>query len=1387
VSSSHAQAILSDRLKNELDRAAAINEPVQALVVLSDQVDIQTMDRELYAQKASMNYRAYAVITQLQEKAESTQGDLLAYLNAQPTTAVLSFKSFWVINMVVVKATPSALLELSRRVDVGYMDLDAFLDWDRPVERAPGPRLVPGGTEPGLRAINAPLMWAAGYTGAGRIVMNIDTGVDVTHPALSYKWRGNHVPASQAWIDPGGGTTTPNDCDDHGTHTMGIMTGLATATSDTIGVAFGAEWIAAKTICTSPHTSNSIAAFQWAMDPDGNPGTITDMPDAIGNSWYDPSATDCGTSVYKPVFDAVEAAGIAIVFSCGNAGPGASSITIPKNINTTLVNVFSVGNLNGNDPNYPIASTSSRGPSICGGTGSLLIKPEVSAPGTSVRSSIIGGGYDYFSGTSMACPHVVGAIALLKEAHPNKTGAEIKLALYNTAWEVPADGTPGEDNNYGMGLIDVWAAHLALADPLDPKPVTNASAFSDYTTPTSVLLSWTDPNEFESGDTLIDFDIVILRDSVPVDTVAGGVETYTDVGLTDGVSYDYTIHARALPSDSLSQGVDVQAIAGGSPTPASPAGLTLTGDTANGYVIRWTNPNTQDDGTILDDFAGIRVYRNGDLVGTLVRTSTDTARMDSTTDNPGAGLFSYYVTAIDNESTVHESDPSNTGLTPLSVPFTDEFPVSGAPNPGIWIATNVAVDDRAVSEPSPPYSLNLNGNPTGGGDVCETLPMDLTGMGGTGLALAYYWQPRGTGDTPETADSLIVEFLNDQGQWMPARRYPGSSTAVFTLESISVDGVGAGTGTFFFNGFKFRFRSKGTTGAFDDWFVDDVFFGVPSGAPAMEVAPLAIADTVLTGLVDTTSYMFTVSNANPFASPLNFAIAPDTAAAWLTVTPLSGSVGANGEQAIKLHVDFSTATAGVYSADLVITGNDTTNAADTVVVTFIVNDSPVISVAPDTVVFSLMVDEVDSSTYTIFNTGAGPLVITDIEAEEVTMALSDPLFVQEQKVTPAYGKGEQEPVHDPIVEGQGGPDPFGYKWIDSDEPGGPTYVWNDISGTGTLVTGWVATSTYDPRDEGYAGPFNLGFSFSFYGQTYSQVWVSSNGLLELISPTATDIFSNAAIPASAYPNAIICPFWDDLDGSTGGTVHYEAMAGKFVIQFTNWPRYSTTGSALSFQIVLHSSGKIECFYNTMTSTILNSATIGIENGDGTIGTQIAYNAAYVHNSLAVRISRGATWLTQSPTSGVVAAGDSLLIMARVNATGLVEGTYIASVRIFSNDPTQGVLEQPVVRLEVTDILGIERELVLPTEYALRPNFPNPFNPSTVIRFQLPVDAAVSLKVYNLLGQEVRTLVSGAQTAGFKKVVWDGRNNGGQSVSSGIYVYRLQAPGFVKSRKMMLLK
>lgn len=473
-------AEITPALQAQIDRALKDHTPVRALVFLNEQVDIPGLEQQLSARNASLQQRAYTVITTLQNKAAATQPGILSYLKSLAGEGAMEYQSFWIVNMIRVETAPALVQALAARPEAALLDADHLLAIAAPAAQQPaGPAM--NGAEAGLKLINAHKLWELGFRGEGRLVMNIDTGVEGTHPALAARWRGNHAPASQAWFDPVFGSSFPNDCNNHGTHGMGIITGLNPATQDTIGAAPAAEWIAAKTLCASSHLSNTIFAFQWAMDPDGDPGTTDDMPDVIAG-FSDATLIGCPAAIYHAVLNAVEAAGIATVFPAGGGGPGAGTIQGFGNINSSLVNAWATGSIDGfYSPLLPVTSFSSRGPSNCGGSGSLLIKPEAVAPGINIRSAITGGGYAVWSGTAASSAHVAGAIALLKQAFPNKTGQELKLALYLTARETPADSathdpgepvgeTTGEDHNYGRGLIDVFAAFNYLQIPVGVEP-----------------------------------------------------------------------------------------------------------------------------------------------------------------------------------------------------------------------------------------------------------------------------------------------------------------------------------------------------------------------------------------------------------------------------------------------------------------------------------------------------------------------------------------------------------------------------------------------------------------------------------------------------------------------------------------------------------------------------------------------------------------------------------------------------------------------------------------------------------------------------------------------------------------------------------------------------
>ncbi len=480
---------ISPRLEKRL--ASPESEYIPVRIEFTTTVDFDQSETSFTENEISIEKRARIVNRLLMKQAKASQAEAISYLTNLPQTQLKSVSSFYIVNILVVEAKPVVIRQLAKLPNVGYMDWagdeilmhDPIIEADRDV-----PEII-NGTEPGLVAINAPAMWKLGYTGRGRVVYNYDTGVWATHPSFKDRFLGNYAPLQQSWYGllrdyPDGRIS------DHGTHTLGTMAGLDTATNDTIGVAFGSYWIAndfvASTVATLPPLAQMIGAFEWALNPDGDTATTDDIPDVINNSWRwrdDPDTVHCGGFVVQ-LMNAIEAAGIANVFSGGNSGPNNSSVNSPQRINTSKVNTFSVGSVDGNQAfPYPISNFSTRGPSQCPGSGSLLIHPEVVAPGQNVRSAWGTDGYNTISGTSMAAPHVSGAVLLLKEAFPQLTGAQLLQALYASAIDM---GVAGEDNTFGNGLIDVFAAYQLLAQshtPVNPNDVVWDVAVKEITYP----------------------------------------------------------------------------------------------------------------------------------------------------------------------------------------------------------------------------------------------------------------------------------------------------------------------------------------------------------------------------------------------------------------------------------------------------------------------------------------------------------------------------------------------------------------------------------------------------------------------------------------------------------------------------------------------------------------------------------------------------------------------------------------------------------------------------------------------------------------------------------------------------------------------------------------
>ena len=469
------QNIIGNDLKKEL---LETNDDVfiPIIIKIQDDFDVVELKKEFINNNTPIKKRASIICEEMQKIARNTQKPVLESIKKNENE-YKNLKSTWIINSIFLEAKKNLIQTIVNTPNINLIQLNNtqsdIIDY---IETTVPSKRSFSTTEPGIEAINVRPLWNMGYTGDGLLVFNYDTGVWPQHPAFSDRFFANFYPMNQCW--DGYFSDTPNGhVSDHGTHTLGTMAGLVEASNDTIGIAFKSYWIAndfvTSSVATLPPIEDMITSFEWALNPDGDTSTDYDVPDVINNSWrwYNEIDTFQCSGYVVDLMNVIEAAGIANIFSAGNNGPDNDGVRSPQRINTNLVNTFCVGSVNGNDENYPISNFSCRGPTQCPGDGSLSIYPEVVAPGQNVRSAWGEDDFNTISGTSMASPHVSGAVLLLKEAFPFLSGQEILLALYNTATDL---GEEGEDNTFGMGLIDVYAAFNYLTefyDPVDPNSI----------------------------------------------------------------------------------------------------------------------------------------------------------------------------------------------------------------------------------------------------------------------------------------------------------------------------------------------------------------------------------------------------------------------------------------------------------------------------------------------------------------------------------------------------------------------------------------------------------------------------------------------------------------------------------------------------------------------------------------------------------------------------------------------------------------------------------------------------------------------------------------------------------------------------------------------------
>ena len=454
LAAGHAWSGTLDPGLSEKIGKASTEEEFAVIVRLKDTVDHHALLASVA--DAGRAVRQERVIRNLRDMADRSQQGLKKDLaEREKAGRVKQVRNFWIFNGFALTAPADVVQELAARDDVAEVVPDRTIT----MEASATVSAVPANWN--LSLIGAPLLWNLGFRGQGVVVASLDTGVDIGHPALKGKWRGG----ANSWFDPYLNTAAPYDYDGHGTGTMGIMVGGNT-TGNPVGVAPGALWTAAKIFDDSGNATLSKIhlAFQWVLDPDGNPATA-DAPDVVNNSW-DLDNPGNYSGEFAPDIQGLRAAGIAVVFSAGNGGVpgfGQSNTSVSPGNNP---GAFPVGATDSSDQ---IASFSSRGPSAFDGAS---LYPLLVAPGVFIRTTDLNGTYSTFtnSGTSFAAAHLSGAVALLLSGGPPQLSGNPE-ALGNALTAAAQDlGPTGPDNTYGYGRLDAASAvsFLGLTPPPPP-------------------------------------------------------------------------------------------------------------------------------------------------------------------------------------------------------------------------------------------------------------------------------------------------------------------------------------------------------------------------------------------------------------------------------------------------------------------------------------------------------------------------------------------------------------------------------------------------------------------------------------------------------------------------------------------------------------------------------------------------------------------------------------------------------------------------------------------------------------------------------------------------------------------------------------------------------
>ena len=530
------------------------------------------------------------------------------------------------IHAIAASLPPQAIDALQRNPNVAYVETDFKV------------YTLQQQTPWGIAKIRAPEVWVTGNKGTGIKVAIVDTGIDTAHPDLKVVGGATFV----------AGTSSYNDDNGHGTHCAGIVAALNNELG-VVGVAPEAALYAVKVLdrSGSGYVSDVISGIEWC---------ITNNMQVVSMSF---GSTSDSTSLHAEC-DKAYSANIVLVAAAGNNGPGSNTLTYPAKYSS----VIAVGATDSNDA---VASWSSRGPEL-----------SVTAPGVSVYSTYKGGTYATLSGTSMACPHVAGTVALIlnKALH---TPAEVKDILQKTAVD---KGTTGWDTAYGYGRIDAYAASApATADfsiSASPSSLSINAGDSGISTITvtslngfsgTVTLAATAPTGWSASPNPSSLTVSsggsassTLTITVPSTTTAG-TYTVTVTGTSDSLSHSATVT------------VSVQTV------PLAPQSLIATTGDAK-VTLSWSAPSSNGGSAITN----YNIYKGTASGGETLLTTLGNVLAYTDMAVTNGQTYYYQVTAVNS---VGESGRSNEVSATPSVPTLKTMSVT--------VSTNKATYSRGSS------------------------------------------------------------------------------------------------------------------------------------------------------------------------------------------------------------------------------------------------------------------------------------------------------------------------------------------------------------------------------------------------------------------------------------------------------------------------------------------------------------------------------------------------------------------------------------------------------------------------------------------------------------------------------------------------------------------